>query len=303
MTDGRFSGGSHGFIVGHITPEAQVGGPIGLIQDGDTITIDASENRLEVALSERRAGSAQSGVHRSALQSHTRYALQVHQEREVGLRGVRYRRVTRGPGIDGRLRSKFGDQHPHQYKRSVVLIVEVFFALKAITRPSTSLWFMPGWNCVLVAALALLLVPPALSAQEAQPPPATARLDRALLDQSLQLGTEFLLASQLPDGSFRYHVNFLTGQIAPEQSAVRQAGALWGLALVHQDRPSAKTRAGVLRGLAFFHQQSSCQQQKRFLEYPGTREGDSGAVALVTLALIDFLRTSRPTSTPSCDSS
>ncbi len=52
LTDGRFSGGSHGFIVGHITPEAQDGGPIALVRDGDTITIDAEKNRLEVALGE-----------------------------------------------------------------------------------------------------------------------------------------------------------------------------------------------------------------------------------------------------------
>ncbi|MFO1019151.1 MAG: dihydroxy-acid dehydratase [Planctomycetales bacterium] len=52
MTDGRFSGGSHGFIVGHITPEAQVGGPIALVQDGDTITIDAEKNRIDVDISE-----------------------------------------------------------------------------------------------------------------------------------------------------------------------------------------------------------------------------------------------------------
>ena len=50
LTDGRFSGGSHGFIVGHITPEAQVGGPIGLLQDGDSVTIDAETNRLDVEL-------------------------------------------------------------------------------------------------------------------------------------------------------------------------------------------------------------------------------------------------------------
>jgi dihydroxy-acid dehydratase len=50
LTDGRFSGGSHGFIVGHITPEAQVGGPIALVQDGDKITIDADTNRLDVDL-------------------------------------------------------------------------------------------------------------------------------------------------------------------------------------------------------------------------------------------------------------
>ncbi len=52
LTDGRFSGGSHGFIVGHITPEAQVGGPLGLLQDGDMVTIDAETNRLDVDVSE-----------------------------------------------------------------------------------------------------------------------------------------------------------------------------------------------------------------------------------------------------------
>jgi dihydroxy-acid dehydratase len=52
MTDGRFSGGSHGFIVGHITPEAQEGGPIALVQNGDTITIDAEANRIDSTVSE-----------------------------------------------------------------------------------------------------------------------------------------------------------------------------------------------------------------------------------------------------------
>jgi dihydroxy-acid dehydratase len=51
LTDGRFSGGSHGLIVGHITPEAQLGGPIGLVRDGDVVTIDADTNRIDVALS------------------------------------------------------------------------------------------------------------------------------------------------------------------------------------------------------------------------------------------------------------
>jgi len=53
LTDGRFSGGSHGFIVGHITPEAQVGGPLGLVQDNDLITIDAHNNRLVVDISDQ----------------------------------------------------------------------------------------------------------------------------------------------------------------------------------------------------------------------------------------------------------
>ena len=46
ITDGRFSGGSHGFVIGHVTPEAQVGGPIGLVQDGDIIEIDAEKRTI-----------------------------------------------------------------------------------------------------------------------------------------------------------------------------------------------------------------------------------------------------------------
>lgn len=52
ITDGRFSGGTHGFVVGHITPEAQLGGMIALLQNGDLITIDAVANILHVHLSE-----------------------------------------------------------------------------------------------------------------------------------------------------------------------------------------------------------------------------------------------------------
>ncbi|HYM48163.1 MAG TPA: dihydroxy-acid dehydratase [Burkholderiaceae bacterium] len=51
ITDGRFSGGSHGFIIGHVVPEAQEGGPIALVKDGDVITIDAEKNLLDIALS------------------------------------------------------------------------------------------------------------------------------------------------------------------------------------------------------------------------------------------------------------
>jgi dihydroxy-acid dehydratase len=50
ITDGRFSGGSHGFVVGHVTPEAAVGGLIGLVQNGDPITIDAENNQLTLDL-------------------------------------------------------------------------------------------------------------------------------------------------------------------------------------------------------------------------------------------------------------
>jgi dihydroxy-acid dehydratase len=52
ITDGRFSGGTHGFVVGHITPEAFEGGNIGLVQDGDTIEISASNNSINVMISD-----------------------------------------------------------------------------------------------------------------------------------------------------------------------------------------------------------------------------------------------------------
>jgi dihydroxy-acid dehydratase len=52
ITDGRFSGGTHGMVVGHVTPEAQVGGPIAAVEDGDIITIDAEQNILSVNLSD-----------------------------------------------------------------------------------------------------------------------------------------------------------------------------------------------------------------------------------------------------------
>ena len=52
ITDGRFSGGSHGFVVGHVSPEAQVGGTIALVQDGDPIVIDATSNQINLLVSE-----------------------------------------------------------------------------------------------------------------------------------------------------------------------------------------------------------------------------------------------------------
>jgi dihydroxy-acid dehydratase len=53
ITDGRFSGGTHGFVIGHVTPEAQLGGAIGLLKDGDVITIDADDRVLSVDLSDK----------------------------------------------------------------------------------------------------------------------------------------------------------------------------------------------------------------------------------------------------------
>jgi len=61
ITDGWFSGGSHGFIVGHVTPEAQEGGPIALVRTSDRITIDASRNSLTVAVSDEELSARRKG--------------------------------------------------------------------------------------------------------------------------------------------------------------------------------------------------------------------------------------------------
>ena len=52
LTDGRFSGGSHGFVIGHVTPEAHLGGPIALVEDGDTITVDAENAEINLHVSD-----------------------------------------------------------------------------------------------------------------------------------------------------------------------------------------------------------------------------------------------------------
>jgi dihydroxy-acid dehydratase len=51
ITDGRFSGGSHGFLIGHVVPEAQEGGPIALVEEGDVITIDVKKHVIELDVS------------------------------------------------------------------------------------------------------------------------------------------------------------------------------------------------------------------------------------------------------------
>ena len=63
LTDGRFSGGSHGFVVGHISPEAQDGGPIALVQDGDTIVIDAERGGVDLVVDEEELSRRRADWH------------------------------------------------------------------------------------------------------------------------------------------------------------------------------------------------------------------------------------------------
>jgi dihydroxy-acid dehydratase len=53
ITDGRFSGGSHGFVIGHVTPEAYLGGPLAIVKNGDPIEIDAEKKTIDLVLSKK----------------------------------------------------------------------------------------------------------------------------------------------------------------------------------------------------------------------------------------------------------
>ena len=76
ITDGRFSGGTYGLVVGHVAPEAAVGGPIALVEEGDPITIDADQRLLAVDVSERD-GAAALRLEPAAAALHGGRALQV----------------------------------------------------------------------------------------------------------------------------------------------------------------------------------------------------------------------------------
>jgi UDP-N-acetylmuramoyl-tripeptide--D-alanyl-D-alanine ligase len=113
-----------------------------------------------------------------------------------------------------------------------------------------------------------------------------------MLDDSLAVGRRFLLNSQRAEGNFHYRYDFLARKDSEADMSVRQAGVLWGLALIHQDEPSAETAAAVARGLRFFvHHSRRTPDGGRLIAYPGDEAGSTGAVALVCLALVEMFRT------------
>ncbi len=87
ITDGRFSGATHGFMVGHVAPEAAHGGPIAAVQDGDTVTIDVESRRLDVDLVRRRDRPPRGGLREPAADQPERRLRQVREARVERLRG------------------------------------------------------------------------------------------------------------------------------------------------------------------------------------------------------------------------
>ena len=89
LTDGRFSGGSHGFIIGHITPEAQDGGLIALVRDGDRITIDATTCELHVDLGAQELAARRASWTAPPPHGDRRRARKIRQARAVGVGRLR----------------------------------------------------------------------------------------------------------------------------------------------------------------------------------------------------------------------
>jgi hypothetical protein len=115
-------------------------------------------------------------------------------------------------------------------------------------------------------------------------------LNRLLLSRSIQLGTGFLLAHQRLEGNFDYEYDWREDAFSDEDQETRQAGALWGLALLYQDDRRPQLAAAIEHGLAFFDEHSRLNKDVRCTIYPGSGEGTTGTIALVALSYIEYLR-------------
>ena len=116
-------------------------------------------------------------------------------------------------------------------------------------------------------------------------------LDRAILDRSLELGTRFMLNHQKPEGNFTYIYDWVKKSYDPGDNQVRQAGAMWGLALTYNDTPNPEVGAAVEEAMDFFARNSKLTRDGcRYVIYPGEKAGRIGTVALCALTHIDYLR-------------
>ncbi|MBU0981185.1 hypothetical protein KKC94_00665 [Patescibacteria group bacterium] len=132
----------------------------------------------------------------------------------------------------------------------------------------------------------ILVASMTISACNSQP----TQLNAKILNESLALGTEYLLNSQKEEGNFIYEYNFKTKEISKDDNQVRQAGALWGIALIHHYQPSEKTLSAIEKSLNYFESISKTTENGgRYVVYNDGTSGKSGTIALITLALVDLL--------------
>ena len=112
ITDGRFSGATRGFCIGHVGPEAAVGGPIGLLKDGDIIDIDAEAGRLDVELSEADLAARRGRLAAQGVQLQLGQPVEIRPDR--GLGGEGRGDPSRRQGGDPRLRRRLTRPRPAQ---------------------------------------------------------------------------------------------------------------------------------------------------------------------------------------------
>lgn len=118
-----------------------------------------------------------------------------------------------------------------------------------------------------------------------------ARLTSEILESSLDLGGQFIVNNQKPAGNFNYQYDFVQGVMDKDDNQVRQAGALWGLALIYQYRQDPAIDDALRKGLQFFfkYTRQGPVSGSLFIAYPGASYCKTGTVALVALAIIDYL--------------
>lgn len=117
-----------------------------------------------------------------------------------------------------------------------------------------------------------------------------ATLSQEMLEESLALGADFIVANQKSAGNFEYEYDWLAKTYNPDDNAVRQAGALWGLTLIYEYTSDPKLIEPLERSFAFFENHSQIRKDgARYILYPGESGGGLGTVALVALAHIEYL--------------
>ena len=115
------------------------------------------------------------------------------------------------------------------------------------------------------------------------------------LDQAIALGRDHLVHNQLPEGNFVYEYDWRTERTTRGDSEVRQAGAFWGLSLVHLERPTDETRAALQKAVHFWRSHEVKHEDgRRWLHYPTSRSGHLGTLSLVALAHVELLRSGDP---------
>ncbi len=121
------------------------------------------------------------------------------------------------------------------------------------------------------------------------------KLDRQTLQQSFKLGRQFMLNNQKPAGNFNYQYDFVAKQMDQDDNQVRQAGALWGLALMFQHDQDPSNKAALDKGLRFFFDctKAGPVTGSLLIAYPGVPTCRTGTVALVALSIIEYLRTAQ----------